>query len=75
MVCATDSLEAFSVVTSRAVSRRHSCAILVLEIQTVAASVGCVQFSHVLRSGNCYGDFLAHVGATASSTLVYWETI
>ena len=70
LVCETDSLEVFCVVTAPSIHLRHSCAAILHQVHLMLNCGWIVTFSHVPRSGNTSADYLARHRAISSTSFV-----
>ena len=73
VICESDSLEAIYAVSASTSYRRHVGAQLIQEIRRLAYVVGLVVFVQTLKMGNCYADYMAHVGAASSEDFDLWD--
>ena len=72
VICETDSLEAFKLVTAASSPPRHSCYQILGDIKQLMKRSWTLRFSHVLCASNTGADYLAKCGAASNDAVSRW---
>ena len=72
IICETDSLEVFNLVTAASTPSRHSCHQILQDTKMLTLNSWVLRFSHVICAANSAADYLAKCGAASNTAVAQW---